>query len=75
MITLYTTDCPKCKVLEQMLQQKGVPFEISHDIGFLIDMGYQSAPILKVNTSFNEVDLYMTFSEAVKWVKELSEWK
>ena len=73
MITLYTTDCPKCKVLEQILQQKGLSFEVSHDIDFLIEMGYQSAPILKVDAYTKEgppAEIYMNFGEAVKWVKE-----
>ena len=31
MITLYTIDCPKCKVLEKKLREKDIPFEINKD--------------------------------------------
>lgn len=61
-IVLYTTHCPKCKVLESKLIEKNIDFQIEEDIEKLIDLGYMSAPILSVD---GEV---MEFSEAVKWV-------
>lgn len=61
-IILYTTHCPKCKVLESKLIEKNIDFQIEEDIEKLIDLGYMSAPILSVD---GEV---MEFGEAVKWV-------
>lgn len=61
-IVLYTTHCPKCKVLESKLIEKNIDFQIEEDIEKLIDLGYMSAPILSVD---GEV---MEFGEAVKWV-------
>lgn len=64
MITLYSTNCPKCNVLKQKLQSLNIDFEISNNIDELIELGFTEAPILKVN------DQYLNFSKAVNWIKE-----
>lgn len=64
MITLYSTNCPKCNVLKQKLQSLSIDFEISNNIDELIELGFMEAPILKVN------DEYLNFSKAVNWIKE-----
>ena len=65
MITLFTTDCPKCKVLEAKLNEKHVEYVIERDVQKMIDLGLMSAPALQVD------DKLMRFSEAVKYVNEL----
>ena len=64
MITLYSTNCPKCNVLKQKLQSLNIDFEISNNIDELIELGFMEAPILKAN------DQYLNFSKAVNWIKE-----
>lgn len=64
-VKLYTTYCPKCKVLETKLKQKNIEFEIcdsESDIQELIDKGFKSAPVLSVD------DEFMNFTDAVNWV-------
>ena len=65
MITLFTTDCPKCKVLEAKLNEKHVEYVIERDIQKMMDLGLMSAPALQVD------DKLMRFLEAVKYVNEL----
>lgn len=62
MIVLFSTGCPKCRVLEQKLNQKNIDFTISDDIDEVIEKGFMSAPILKID------DEYLDFGNAVKWV-------
>ena len=64
MVILYSTNCPKCKVLEQKLRDKGIEFEVENDIEVMIDKGYTMAPVLVVDGKEHE------FGEAVKWVNE-----
>ena len=45
---LYTTHCPKCRVLEAALQAKGVPYEVCEDIKEMQRIGLVSAPALNV---------------------------
>lgn len=63
MVVLYSTGCPKCKVLEKKLVKEGIDFSLSNDIDKLIEKGYQSAPILEVDGNF------MEYKQAVDWIK------
>ena len=63
MITLYSTGCSKCQVLEKKMHNDGIEFDISDNIDELIEKGFMSAPILKVD------DNYFEFKEAIDWLK------
>lgn len=64
MITLFSTKCPKCLVLEAKLNQKQIEYEEINDVDEIIKLGYKSAPLLKVD------DKIMLFKEALDWVNE-----
>lgn len=68
-IILYTTNCPKCKVLEKKLENKNVEFEIVDNIDKVLEIadrfGIMSAPILEVN------DNVMEFNKAVEFVDNM----
>lgn len=66
-VTLYTTGCPKCTVLETVLKQAGVQFVKSTDVRRVIDAGLRTAPVLEVDGCM------MEFETAVEWVKEEGE--
>lgn len=62
MIILYSTDCPRCRILESKLNEKNIDFILAADITDAIDAGFMSAPVLKVD------DEWMDFGTAVKWI-------
>lgn len=62
-ITLYTTHCPKCKVLETKLQQRGLEYETVEDENIMVEKGFLSAPMLEID---GEV---FDFSGAINWLK------
>lgn len=62
-IILYSTGCPRCKVLKLKLDKANIPYEVVEDVDAIIAAGYKSAPVLKVGERFYE------FGEAVKWIK------
>lgn len=64
MIVLYTTGCPRCKVLHQKLREKGLSYTVFTDVDKMIDMGLMEAPVLEVDGR------QMNFVEAVAWVNE-----
>lgn len=64
MVILYSTHCPKCRVLETKLNQKNIEYEECNDIEEMLKLGIQEAPQLEVDGKL------MTFSEAVKWANE-----
>jgi len=64
-MTLYSTGCPKCKVLETKLKMKNIDYEISNDIDLLVRNGIMSAPVLEVDGEF------LLFADANKYVNSL----
>lgn len=64
-IVLYSTHCPKCKVLETKLRQKNIDYTELNDVSELIEKGFKSAPVLKVN------DKYLEFGDANKYINSL----
>ena len=64
MITLYSTNCPKCNVLETKLKNANIGFNISNDLEGLMKQGFREAPILEVDNQ------YLKFSEAIKLIQE-----
>ena len=67
MITLYTTHCPKCVVLEKKLNSKNIDFKICDDIDYMLSLNIQQAPYLEVDNKL------INFSEAIKWINEIND--
>lgn len=69
MVKLYSTNCPKCKVVELKLKQKNIDFELITDTDKVVEIGRKnnimSAPILEVDGK------YLDFTSAVKYINEI----
>lgn len=63
-VILWSTHCPRCKVLETKLKQKNIDFEENTDVEQMKSRGFQEAPKLEVEGTI------MEFKEAVEWIKE-----
>lgn len=61
-LIMYTTGCPKCKVLASKLNAKGVKYETCTDTSIMESKGIETLPVLSVDGELLE------FSDAVKWV-------
>ena len=61
-VVLYSTNCPKCNVLEKKLTQKGIEFEVINDVKAIRKLGYLTAPLLEVNGNV------MDFTKANEWI-------
>lgn len=64
MVVLYTIDCPKCKVLENLLRKNNVKYVTVTDLSVMIDKGFKECPKLEVEGKF------YGFTDAVKLLKE-----
>ena len=64
MIILYSTNCPKCKVLEQKLKSKNIEYIEFTDVNKMIEMGFSVMPMLEVD------GVIMDFGTANKWINE-----
>jgi len=63
-VILYSTDCPKCKVLKTKLDSKNIKYNIISDVDIIMSKGINTVPILEVNGNM------MDFKTAVDWVNE-----
>ena len=62
---LYTTHCPKCKILEKKLSDKSVSFETCEDTEIMKEKGVRSVPVLEVDGTM------MPYYDAVKYVNSI----
>lgn len=64
MVKLYTTGCPKCKVLKKKLDEFGIEYETKTDQDEMIKLGFMSVPMLDVDGDIKD------FLEANNWIKQ-----
>lgn len=64
-IILYSTHCPKCKVLETLLKRNNVSYSEVDDTELMLSMGIKEAPVLSVNGSIYD------FSGAREWLRTI----
>lgn len=71
-ITLYSTGCPKCNVLEKKLKAAGFKYlkveDMEECIGVSAALGIDSFPILSIADDKN--DYNYDFAKAIRWVGE-----
>ncbi len=63
-VTFYSNDCPRCNILQQKLDEKGVMYEKVSDVEIMKQKGFMSVPMLEVDGNI------MNYLEAINWVKE-----
>lgn len=63
-VVLYSTDCPKCKVLKQKLNNKGVTYKENNSVDDMLKLGIMEVPVLMVNGE------RMNFTQALSWLKQ-----
>ena len=66
-IVLYSTGCPKCRVLETKLKAKGIGYAEINDVDVMEAKGIMNLPMLEVDGEI------LNFSEAIKWVNDAEE--
>ena len=62
MITLYTTHCPRCKVLKAKLDSENINYEVVEGEEAIREKGFVTTPLLEVD------DKILTFAEAMQWI-------
>ena len=62
-IILYSTHCPQCIVLENLLKQVGISYDEENDTEKMLEMGFTSVPKLQVD------DQVMDMKDAMLWIK------
>lgn len=63
-VALYTTGCPKCRVLESKLDAKHINYARVEDVDLMLAKGMTVTPCLEVDGDM------MDFASAVSWVNQ-----
>lgn len=61
-MTLYSNNCPKCKILKEKLDAKHIEYELKTDVDEMISLGFTFVPVLEVSGK------YLNFAEALKYI-------
>lgn len=61
-LILYSTGCPKCRVLKKKLSDKALEFEENTSIETMEGLGITELPVLSVDGTLFD------FSTAIQWV-------
>lgn len=64
---LYSTGCPRCKILKQKLEEENISYEINEDVDEMRSLGIMTVPVLKVG------DKLYNFSEVIQNIKEIQQ--
>jgi glutaredoxin len=64
---MYTTHCPKCKLLTVKLEGLGIEINEVTDVELMKEKGFTTVPMLEVDGNI------MDFSAAYKWANEIKE--
>ena len=65
MVTLYSTGCPRCKVLKAKLEQKGIEYKVIDSEEIMRELGMTEVPMLVTD---DETPFVLNFQQAIGWV-------
>ena len=63
-VVMYSTGCPKCKIIKKKLDEKKVVYEEETDVEKMKSKGIDRVPVLEVDGKL------FSYSEAVKLVND-----
>ena len=66
-IRVYTTGCPRCKVLEKTLVAAGIDYLAVSDVETIVKKGFETVPQMEIDGGEA-----MDFKAAMNWLKEKS---
>lgn len=64
LIILYSTGCPKCRILKKKMDEKGIKYIMCTDMERMIELGFTEVPVLEVKEE------RFGFTEAVNWINQ-----
>lgn len=69
MIILYSTGCPRCLELKDLLERANIEYTLVSDVETILNAGIDKVPVLQVD------DTKMEIEEAKEWINLQNEEK
>lgn len=63
-VIVYSSGCPKCKILKSKMDDKNIDFKLIEDVEVMKSKGFEHAPMLEVNEKIYD------FNQAIKFVNK-----
>ena len=63
-VILYSTGCPKCKILKKKLADAQIDYSVIEDVDVMVSKGLKDVPWLEVDGNL------MNFADSSKWINE-----
>ncbi|GMB10256.1 MAG: thioredoxin family protein [Candidatus Improbicoccus devescovinae] len=64
-VTLFSTGCPKCKILEEKLTRNEINYNVVTDTRIITRMGMSEIPKLRIGMSI------LDFADANNWINQM----
>jgi 5'(3')-deoxyribonucleotidase/glutaredoxin len=64
-VILYSTGCPRCKVLKQKLDNSGVQYTVNDSVDDMLALGIAQVPVLSIDGEL------LPFAKAIEWVNQI----
>lgn len=64
-VTLYSTGCPKCVILEKKMNQKNIKYDTVSDVDLMQEKGFMTLPMVEIDG-----DIY-DFKAAIDFINNL----
>ncbi len=61
---LYSTHCPKCRILEKKMNDKNIEYQECNDVETMLKLGLSTVPWLQVENKL------LDFNEANQWINQ-----
>lgn len=62
MVVLYTTGCPRCKILKKKLDEAGIEYTENNNVDEMLSLGISEVPVLKVNGEL------LNYNSSIEWL-------
>lgn len=62
MVVLYTTGCPRCKILKKKLDEAGIEYTENNNVDEMLSLGISEVPVLKVNGEL------LNYNRSIEWL-------
>ena len=62
MVVLYTTGCPRCKILKKKLDEAGIEYTENNNVDEMLSLGINEVPVLKVNGEL------LNYNSSIEWL-------
>lgn len=63
-MVLYSTGCPRCKILKKKLDESGIEYTENKNVDEMLSLGISEVPVLDINGKL------LNFNSSIEWLSK-----